>query len=68
MSYENVLRIKAENPLILNLTNNVTMDFIANGLLSLGASPIMSEAPEEFEDLLNNLDAMISTNAKVYED
>jgi hydroxyethylthiazole kinase len=44
--------IKAHKPLILNLTNYVTMDFVANGLLSIGASPIMSVADEEIDDLL----------------
>lgn len=45
-------KIKATNPVILNITNFVTMDFIANGLLSLGASPIMSQAIEEIEALV----------------
>jgi hydroxyethylthiazole kinase len=45
-------KIKETNPLVLNITNYVTMDFIANGLLSLGASPIMSSASEEIEDLV----------------
>lgn len=45
-------RIKNEKPLILNITNDVTMDFIANGLLSLGASPIMSKAQEEMSELV----------------
>ncbi|MDX2164118.1 MAG: hydroxyethylthiazole kinase [Gammaproteobacteria bacterium] len=44
-------KLKSHNPLILNITNMVTMDFIANGLLSLGASPIMSLAEEEMDDL-----------------
>ncbi len=47
-----VAKIKAEKPLILNITNDVTMDFIANGLLSLGASPVMSKAQQEVEELL----------------
>lgn len=45
-------RIKETKPLILNITNQVTMDFIANGLLSLGASPVMSQAEQEMEDLV----------------
>lgn len=47
-----VLKIKQEKPLILNISNEVSLDFIANGLLSLGASPIMSKAEEEMEDLV----------------
>jgi hydroxyethylthiazole kinase len=44
--------IKTTRPLIVNLTNYVTMDFVANGLLSLGASPVMCHAREEIEDLM----------------
>jgi hydroxyethylthiazole kinase len=44
--------IKRDHPIVLNITNDVTMDFVANGLLSIGASPIMSKAPQELEDLI----------------
>lgn len=47
-----VTQIKQQKPIVLNITNTVTMDFIANGLLSLGASPIMSQAMQEAENLL----------------
>lgn len=47
-----IAKIKQQKPLVLNITNDVTMDFIANGLLSLGASPVMSQASQEMEDLL----------------
>jgi hydroxyethylthiazole kinase len=46
-------KIKQQKPLVLNITNDVTMDFVANGLLCLGASPVMSKAEEEMEDLIN---------------
>lgn len=52
-------QIKTQRPLILNLTNDVSMNLIANGLLSLGASPIMSQAPEEIEDLLQIANALV---------
>ena len=52
-------KIKTERPLILNLTNYVTMDFVANGLLSLGASPIMSHAIAEIEDLIKISNALV---------
>lgn len=44
--------LRATKPLILNITNQVTMDFIANGLLSLGASPMMSSSSQESYDLI----------------
>ncbi|MBE3596915.1 MAG: hydroxyethylthiazole kinase [Hydrogenibacillus sp.] len=42
-----IKRIRAESPLIHCITNTVVQNFTANGLLSLGASPVMSDAPEE---------------------
>jgi hydroxyethylthiazole kinase len=47
-----VRKIKEKRPLIVNITNHVTMELIANGLLSLGASPIMTTALPEIRDLI----------------
>lgn len=44
--------MQQQKPLILNLTNFVTMDFVANCLLALGAAPIMSTCEEELEELI----------------
>lgn len=52
-------RISQDRPLILNITNAVTTDFIANGLLSVGASPIMSHALCEMEELVNMVAAVV---------
>ncbi|MFB2004504.1 hydroxyethylthiazole kinase [Staphylococcus aureus] len=46
----NLEKLRNENPLIVCYTNDVVKNFTANGLLSIGASPAMSEAPEEAED------------------
>ena len=54
-----IKRIKHDNPLILNITNYVTMEFVANGLLSLGASPIMTCAAQEAGDLVAISNAVI---------
>ncbi|MDX2346042.1 MAG: hydroxyethylthiazole kinase [Legionella sp.] len=60
MKYEPIIsQLKTLNPLVLNLTNYVSMDFVANGLISLGASPIMSESAEEVEDLLKISQALV---------
>ncbi|WP_040225997.1 hydroxyethylthiazole kinase [Bhargavaea cecembensis] len=40
-------RLRAERPLIHCITNIVVANFQANGLLALGASPVMADAPEE---------------------
>jgi hydroxyethylthiazole kinase len=39
-------------PLVLCLTNYVTMDFMANSLLALGAAPLMSVCDLEIEELI----------------
>lgn len=44
-------QIKQKNPLIHCITNHVVSNFQANGLLAIGASPIMGEAPEEAAEL-----------------
>jgi hydroxyethylthiazole kinase len=51
--FTTIQAIKDIRPLVLNLTNQVTIDFIANGLLALGASPVMSCALEELEEMIN---------------
>lgn len=43
--------IKDKNPLVHCITNHVVSNFQANGLLAIGASPIMGEAPEEAAEL-----------------
>ena len=48
-----VNNLKTKKPLILNLTNFVTMDFVANCLLSIGAAPIMCTYEDEIEELIN---------------
>lgn len=43
--------VRARNPLVHNITNWVVTNFTANGLLALGASPIMAYAHEEVADV-----------------
>jgi len=51
-------KIENKNPLILNLSNFVTMNFMANTLLALGASPIMSVNTDDALELLNLVDGI----------
>ncbi|OPH38686.1 Hydroxyethylthiazole kinase [Moraxella lacunata] len=44
-------QIRTQNPLIHNITNIVSAHFSANGLLALGASPIMSGVYDEMRQL-----------------
>lgn len=52
-------RVREENPLVHNITNVVVTNFTANGLLSLGASPVMAYAPEEVEDMVSISRALV---------
>lgn len=45
-------KLQETKPLVLSLTNYVTMEFMANILLALGASPVMSMCNEELEELV----------------
>ena len=47
-----LIQLRLTKPLVLCLTNQVTMDFIANCLLSLGAAPIMSQDLVELPELV----------------
>ncbi|MBY0147923.1 hydroxyethylthiazole kinase [Neobacillus niacini] len=54
-----LLRVREENPLVHNITNVVVTNFTANGLLSLGASPVMAYAPEEVADMVRISRALV---------
>lgn len=45
-------RVRAESPLVVNITNYVAMNFAANVLLAAGASPVMAHAPEEIGEMV----------------
>ncbi len=51
--------IRAERPLVHNITNYVVMNVTANALLSLGASPVMAHAPEEVEEMVGMAKALV---------
>lgn len=44
-------KVRRENPLVHNITNVVVTNFTANGLLALGASPVMAYAHEEVAEM-----------------
>lgn len=47
-----LLQLRQTKPMVLCLTNYVTMDFMANALLALGAAAIMSTDEREIEKLI----------------
>ncbi len=47
-----ICAVRAKSPLVLNITNFVVMNNTANALLAAGASPIMSHADDEIEEMV----------------
>ena len=67
--------LKEKAPLVICITNDVVKNFTANGLVALGASPAMSEYPEDLEDLLKyagglliNIGTLTDETWKLYQD
>ncbi len=51
--------LRTANPLVHNITNVVVTNFTANGLLALGASPVMAYAKEEVEEMAKIAGALV---------
>lgn len=51
--------IRQTNPLIHHITNSVAAPFSANGLLALGASPMMADSPAEVAELASKSRALV---------
>jgi hydroxyethylthiazole kinase len=55
----NLVLVREKRPLIHNITNYVVMQYTANALLALGASPVMAHAVEEMEEMVSLADALV---------
>ena len=51
--------VRAQGPLVHSITNFVVMNFNANMLLALGASPVMAHAQEEVVDMVAIAQALV---------
>lgn len=56
---KNLETLRAKSPLVHNITNFVVMNFTANALLAVGASPVMAHAMEEVEDMVSIAGALV---------
>ncbi|RDI48002.1 hydroxyethylthiazole kinase [Falsibacillus pallidus] len=56
---EKLERLREMKPLVHNITNVVVTNFTANGLLALGASPVMAYAKEEVEEMASISGAVV---------
>lgn len=52
-------KVREVNPLVHNITNVVVTNYTANGLLALGASPVMAYAKEEVADMAKIAGALV---------
>ena len=51
--------VRRQAPLVHNITNFVVMNYSANALLAVGASPVMSHAQEEVQDMVGIAQALV---------
>ncbi|EAE6035576.1 hydroxyethylthiazole kinase [Listeria monocytogenes] len=52
-------KVREKGPLVHNITNIVVANDSANGLLAIGASPIMASAKEEMDELAKMADVLV---------
>lgn len=57
--FKDIEKIRADAPLVHNITNYVVMNTTANALLAIGASPVMAHAVQEVEDLAGIAGALV---------
>jgi hydroxyethylthiazole kinase len=57
--WRDVQAIRAEAPLVHNITNYVVMNTTANALLAIGASPVMAHAVKEVEEMTGIARALV---------
>jgi hydroxyethylthiazole kinase len=55
----NLAALREKKPLIHNITNYVVMNYTANALLAMGASPVMAHARNEVEEMVSYAGALV---------
>ena len=51
--------IRLKSPLVHCITNYVVANFTANGLLAIGASPVMADEASEVEEMVSIANALL---------
>jgi hydroxyethylthiazole kinase len=57
--WADIVRLRQVGPLVHNITNFVVMNFTANALLAVGASPVMAHAKEEVAEMAGIAQALV---------
>ncbi|MFZ0612567.1 MAG: hydroxyethylthiazole kinase, partial [Desulfobacterales bacterium] len=55
----NLRAVRERKPLVHNITNFVVMNYTANALLAIGASPVMAHAIREVEEMVAHAGALV---------
>jgi hydroxyethylthiazole kinase len=55
----NLSAVRQRKPLVHNITNFVVMNYTANALLAMGASPVMAHAINEVEEMVSHAGALV---------
>lgn len=55
----NLRAVRERKPLVHNITNFVVMNYTANALLAMGASPVMAHAIDEVEEMVSYAGALV---------
>ena len=61
---QNLEAVRERKPLIHNITNYVVMNYTANALLAMGASPVMAHAHNEVEDMVAFAGALVLNESR----
>ncbi|MGM9945439.1 MAG: hydroxyethylthiazole kinase [Lysinibacillus sp.] len=62
-----LFKIRKQSPLVYCITNTVAANFTANGLLAIGASPLMSDEVAEARELIDIASALLINIGTVHE-
>ncbi len=57
--WHHILQVRKKSPLVHNITNFVVMNNSANALLAVGASPIMSHAHSEINEMISICQSLV---------
>ncbi|MBC2745379.1 MAG: hydroxyethylthiazole kinase [Desulfosarcina sp.] len=55
----NLKAVREKKPLVHNITNLVVMNYTANALLAMGASPVMAHAENEVEEMVSHAGSLV---------
>ena len=65
---KNLELVREKKPLVHNITNYVVMNYTANALLAMGASPVMAHAQNEVEEMVSLAGSLVQNIGTLTDD